>query len=56
MEKEITNLNLRLDIKNRAKAAIKNGYFDGVQSLSGLVEKSLADLMDKKNVPKKFDK
>ena len=47
MEKEVTNLSLRKDIKERAIKAIKNGDFAGICSLSGLVEKALEELLNR---------
>ena len=52
MEKEVTNLSLRKDIKKRAINALNCGYFSGINSLTGLVEKALEELMDRNNVPK----
>jgi len=54
MEKETTSLSLRKDIKKRAHAAVDNGCFSGVGSLSGLVEKALEELLDRSSVPKSF--
>lgn len=47
MEKEVTNLSLRRDIKERANKAIDAGHFPGIGSLSGLVEKALGELLNK---------
>jgi hypothetical protein len=55
MEKQTTNLSLRKDIKERANAALDHGYFSGVGSLTGLVEKALEEILDKACVPKKFE-
>jgi hypothetical protein len=55
MEKEQTNLNMRKDIKDRANGALDNGFFSGVSSLTGLVEKALDELMDRNHVPKTFE-
>jgi len=55
MEKEQTNLTLRKDLKNRAIGAVNNGFFTGVNSLTGLVEKALEELLDRSHVPKTFD-
>ena len=55
MEKETTNLSLRKDIKDRANGAVDNGFFSGVGSLSGLVEKALEELLDRSKVPKTFE-
>jgi hypothetical protein len=54
MEKKKTNLFLRKDIKKRAIDAVDHGYFGGVGSLSGLVEKALEELLDRSHVPKVF--
>lgn len=56
MEKEQTNLTLRKDIKARAIGAVDNGFFIGVGSLTGLVEKALEELMNQANVPQSFEK
>jgi hypothetical protein len=56
MEKETTNLSLRKDIKERANAALDSGFFSGVGSLSGLVEKALEELLDRNHAPKTFEK
>lgn len=56
MEKETTNLSLRKDIKDRANSALERGFFSGVGSLSGLVEKALEELLDRTKVPKTFEK
>jgi len=56
LEKEQTNLSLRKDIKERANGALDRGFFSGVSSLSGLVEKALEDILDQKRVPKTFAK
>ena len=50
--KEPTCLNLRKDIKNRGIFAVDHGYFSGITSLSGLVERALQEIMDRNNVPK----
>lgn len=55
MEKETTNLSLRKDIKNRSNAALEHGFFSGISSLSGLVEKALEELLDRGKVPKVFE-
>lgn len=55
MEKEVTNLNLRLDVKLRARKALEAGYFNGIGSFSKLVEKALIELMNRENVPKDFN-
>ena len=56
MEKEQTNLTLRKDVKARTVGAVENGYFAGVGSLTGLVEKALDELLNQAHVPKSFDK
>jgi len=45
MEKEVTNLYIRKDIKERAKEAIQKGVFPGVNSLSNLVEIALENIL-----------
>ena len=45
MEKEITNLSLRKDIKEKAVEALNKGKFPGIFSLSGLVELALDELL-----------
>jgi hypothetical protein len=55
VEKETTNLSLRKDIKDRANGALQKGFFSGVGSLSGLVEKALDELLDRSNVPENFE-
>jgi hypothetical protein len=48
MEKEVTNLSLRKDIKERANKAVDTGKFPGINSLSALVEKALEELLNSK--------
>ncbi len=50
-ERETTNLKLRRDIKKRANGSVENGHFNGITTLSGLVEKALTEILDKNNVP-----
>jgi len=45
MEKEVTNLYIRKDIKERAIEAVKKGVFPGVNSLSNLVELALENIL-----------
>lgn len=45
MEKEVTNLSLRKDIKKRAIKAVVAGKFTGISSLSALVEVALDELL-----------
>mgnify|MGYP000032267508 CR=1 FL=1 len=46
MEKEVTNLSIRRDIKHRAVKAVKNGLFPGINSLSALVEYALQKVLE----------
>ena len=45
MEKKVTNLYIRKDIKERAINAIKKGVFPGINSLSSLVEFALENIL-----------
>ena len=45
MEKEVTNLYIRKDIKERATKAVKKGVFPGINSLSSLVELALEEIL-----------
>ena len=45
MEKEITTLSIRKDIKKRAIKAVKKGVFPGINSLSNLVELALEEIL-----------
>ncbi len=50
MEKEQTNLSLRIDVKEAANKAIDEGLFGGIISLSGLVEHSLIKELKTKGI------
>ena len=45
MKKEITNLYIRRDIKERAVKAVRKGVFPGINSLSSLVEFALENIL-----------
>jgi len=45
MRKEITNLTIRKDIKEKAVNAVRKGEFPGISSLSGLVELALEKIL-----------
>jgi len=47
MEKEVTSLYIRRDIKERAIEAVKKGAFPGINSLSNLVEFALEKVLNK---------
>ena len=51
MEKEVTNLTIRKDIKTRAIETVNQGFFPGISSLSGLVELALERVLNSKEVP-----
>lgn len=55
MEKETTSVSMRKDIKERANGALAHGFFSGVGSLSGLIDKALEELMDRNKVPKTLE-
>ena len=56
-KKNNTNMSLREDIKARAKMALKEeGYFSGINGLTGLAERALEELMDRNHVPRIFEK
>ena len=50
MEKEVTNLYIRKDIKERATKAVKKGVFPGINSLSSLVELALEEILKERVV------
>ena len=47
MKKEITNLYIRKDIKEKAVEAVRRGVFPGINSLSNLVEFALEKVLNK---------
>ena len=55
MERETTNLRIRSDYKNRARATINHGVVPGVNNMSALVEKALIEFFEKYQVPEKFE-
>ena len=50
MERKAVNIPLRTDLRTRAEKAIDNGVFPGIKNLSGLIEKALEDVLNKKEV------
>ena len=51
MKKEITNLYIRRDIKERAVEAVRKGVFPGINSLSSLVEFALENILKEASSP-----
>lgn len=55
MEKEITSLSIRKDIKKRSDEALERCLVPGgVGNFSGLVERALEEFLDRHSVPKIF--
>jgi len=47
MNKVITSMSIREDLKERAEKAVQAGKFPGVSSLSGLIEYALEKILQK---------
>lgn len=55
MNKVISSMSIREDLKKQAEKAIEDGKFSGITSLSGLIEYALKQALDELNNPKERD-